>query len=538
LIGTNALNGSFQASVTTSSLAVGTHSITATYAGNTNNTTSISTPLSQGIVAPAAPTNLVATAGSNSVGLTWTASSGATGYNVKRSLINGGSYTTLGATSGTSYTHTPATNGTTYYYVVSATNGASEGAHSSQASATPVALPSTTILTSSLGSSGDYSSAITFTATVAVTGGQATGTVTFKDGVTVLGAGTLASGIATIATSTLAMGAHSITATYGGDATFATSDSSVFGYSVTAKPLTIVGVTAGNKVYDASPTATLSGGSLSGVVSGETVTVIAGSGAFASANAGLRAVTATSYTLGGAHAGNYSLAAQPLVPDATITTRALTVTASSQSKTYGQTVVFGSDSTLFTSSGLQNGETIGSVTVACTGGGAPAAVATYPITPSAATGGTFAAGNYAIQYMDGTFTVNMSTYESWASDGTQGLTPDVNDAPSDDPDHDGFSNLMEFALGGAPMVSSQSIQPVLSKPSADWVFQYYRSDEAQPSTTQVVEYGSNLAGWTPVLVPAASAGIVEVTPGSPFDQVKVTIPNQGPQSFVRLKVSQ
>ena len=57
------------------------------------------------------------------------------------------------------------------------------------------------------------------------------------------------------------------------------------------------------------------------MVGGETVTVIPGSGAFASANAGPWAVTATGYTLGGAHAGNYSLSAQPVVPDATISPR-------------------------------------------------------------------------------------------------------------------------------------------------------------------------------------------------------------------------
>ena len=166
-------------------------------------------------------------------------------------------------------------------------------------------------------------------------------------------------------------------------------------------------------------------------------------------------------------------------------------------------------------------------------------MATYPITPSAATGGTFAAGNYAIQYLDGTFTVNPAPgYESWASDGGHGLTDGVNDAPSDDPDHDGFSNLMEFALGGAPMISSAAIQPTFSNPTADWVFEYNRSDAAQATTAQVVEYGNNLSGWTPVVIPATSAGIVEITSGSPSDRVKVTIPNQGSQIFVRLKVSQ
>jgi len=65
---------------------------------------------------------------------------------------------------------------------------------------------------------------VTFTATVTGTG--ATGTVTFKDGETVLGSSTLTNGTATYATSTLSAGTHSITAVYGGDPNFAGNTSS------------------------------------------------------------------------------------------------------------------------------------------------------------------------------------------------------------------------------------------------------------------------------------------------------------------------
>ncbi len=41
--------------------------------------------------------------------------------------------------------------------------------------------------------------------------------MTFHDGTTALGTGTISSGIATLATSSLAAGTHSITAQYGGD---------------------------------------------------------------------------------------------------------------------------------------------------------------------------------------------------------------------------------------------------------------------------------------------------------------------------------
>jgi len=88
---------------------------------------------------PAAPTGLAASAGNAQVTLSWTASSGATSYNVKQAAVSGGPYTTIGTTAGTSFTSTGLTNGTPYYFVVSAVNSSGESANSSQATATPVA---------------------------------------------------------------------------------------------------------------------------------------------------------------------------------------------------------------------------------------------------------------------------------------------------------------------------------------------------------------------------------------------------------------
>ncbi|HTS12715.1 MAG TPA: glycoside hydrolase family 44 protein [Candidatus Limnocylindrales bacterium] len=88
---------------------------------------------------PAAPSGLTATAGNAQVSLSWSASSGATGYYVKRGTASGGPYTQVAATGNTSATDTGLTNGTTYYYVVTAYNGAGESGNSNQASATPSA---------------------------------------------------------------------------------------------------------------------------------------------------------------------------------------------------------------------------------------------------------------------------------------------------------------------------------------------------------------------------------------------------------------
>jgi fibronectin type 3 domain-containing protein len=75
----------------------------------------------------AAPTNLAATGNNASVALTWTTTTGATSFNVKRAVISGGPYTTVATgVTGTSYTDSTAINGATYYYVVTAVDGVGE----------------------------------------------------------------------------------------------------------------------------------------------------------------------------------------------------------------------------------------------------------------------------------------------------------------------------------------------------------------------------------------------------------------------------
>jgi hypothetical protein len=85
-------------------------------------------------------------------------------------------------------------------------------------------------------------------------------------------------------------------------------------------------------------------------------------------------------------------------------------------------VAFGSGSTAFTSSGLQNSETIGTVTLACSGGAATAAVSgsPYTITPSAAIGGgSFNVNNYSITYNSGYLTVTPKALTVTANDASR-----------------------------------------------------------------------------------------------------------------------
>ena len=128
-----------------------------------------------------------------------------------------------------------------------------------------------------------------------------------------------------------------------------------------------------------------------------------------------------------------------------------------------------------------------------------------------------------------------SPYYSWAS--SQGLTAGVNDGPLNDPAHRGICNLLAFALGGSPMGGSQAMLPVSSRQGGNLVFEYDRGASSRPpNAIHIVEYGSDLTGWTPVTVPYSTSGSVTVSLGAATDHVKVVIPTAGTKVFARLRV--
>jgi len=93
-------------------------------------------------------------------------------------------------------------------------------------------VTTTTTLTSDNNPS-TYGQAVTFTATVTSAAGTPTGTVTFKDGATTLGIGSLdGSGRATLMTSSLSAGTHSITAVFDGTSNYLSSSSGVLAQTV------------------------------------------------------------------------------------------------------------------------------------------------------------------------------------------------------------------------------------------------------------------------------------------------------------------
>ena len=115
---------------------------------------------------------------------------------------------------------------------------------------------------------------------------------------------------------------------------YSVTDHATITANITAKALTVSGITASNKTYDATTAATLGTGTINygGLVSGDTLTGTY-SGVFNNANVGTgKTVTITS-SYGGADVNNYTITDQASTT-ADVTTKSLTATASAANKVY------------------------------------------------------------------------------------------------------------------------------------------------------------------------------------------------------------
>ncbi|MCX7109455.1 MAG: MBG domain-containing protein [Proteobacteria bacterium] len=159
--------------------------------------------------------------------------------------------------------------------------------------------------------------------------------------------------------------------------------------------------------------------------SGDTLQASAFSFAYDNKNAGVGNKTVYS-TLGAASirdasnadmTGNYAISTNgtgSYVGDvvntrSTIAPASLKLRANDQFKLFGTAFIFTGQE--FTPTGLQNNETIGTVTLASAGAPASADVGNYPIniTPGSASGGTFTPSNYTIAYLPGNMTVSQTS---------------------------------------------------------------------------------------------------------------------------------
>jgi len=236
-LGTGAVSGGI-ATLTTTTIPAGSNSIKALYSGDTNFTASTSGSLTQTVHQAATSTTLTKTttaAITYGQSVTFTAklavvSPGAGTPTGTVSFMDGtsvlGTATVIGGVATLTTTTIPAGSNTIKAVYSGDTNFTTST--SGSLSQTVNKASTTTKLTKSSTTVLKYGQSVTFTATLAAVSpgaGMPTGIVTFKDGSTTIGTGTLGGGIATFTTTTLPVGSNSITAVYGGDTNFTTSTS-------------------------------------------------------------------------------------------------------------------------------------------------------------------------------------------------------------------------------------------------------------------------------------------------------------------------
>ncbi|HET6929294.1 MAG TPA: Ig-like domain repeat protein [Candidatus Acidoferrum sp.] len=270
LLGTATVNASGVATMTTSSLPVGTNSLSATYSGNTNFATSTSSTLTENVTGAAltATTTILvaspnpATSGQQ-VTLTATVSPTPTGsptgtvnfYNGS-TLLGTATVNASGVATMTTSSLPVGTNSLSATYSGN-TNFATSTSSTLTENVTGAALTATTTILVASPNPATSGQQVTLTATVSPTPtGSPTGTVSFYNGSTLLGTATVnASGVATLTGLNFSPGTAGITAVYSGNASFATSTSpsvnltvsNAAAYTVTA-PQTPYNVTAGKSV--------------------------------------------------------------------------------------------------------------------------------------------------------------------------------------------------------------------------------------------------------------------------------------------------
>jgi hypothetical protein len=218
---------------TTATLAVGSHSITAAYGGDANNSASTSSPLTEVIDAASTTTNAASSLNPAVVGqsITFTAavtSSGNLAPTGTVTFFDGTTQLGSGTIASGKAAFTVSKLAVGSHSITAAYGGDANNSASTSSTLTEVinAATTATTLTSSL-NPATAGQSVTFTATI--TGSSSltpTGKVTFLDGTMQVGSGTLVAGVATFSTSTLTVGSHSITAAYGGDANNSASTSS------------------------------------------------------------------------------------------------------------------------------------------------------------------------------------------------------------------------------------------------------------------------------------------------------------------------
>ena len=244
-LGSTQLDSNSQAVLTTSSLTVAIHAITAVYSGDSQFDPSTSDPLSELVNRAATQTNVNTFTSAVQFGqpviLTATVTAVTPGAGIPTGFIafaDGGTplgTATLNATGHATFTMVLPQVG--QHIITAGYNGDPDFSLSGSSTSFFVFADSTSAAVTADHNPSDLGQAVTFTATItntSVPGGRApSGTVTFMDGDNTIGTANLDStGTATFTTSALSAGDHPITVEYGGSLSFLGSTSDVYTQTV------------------------------------------------------------------------------------------------------------------------------------------------------------------------------------------------------------------------------------------------------------------------------------------------------------------
>ena len=205
--------------------AQGARSVTAVYNGDTPNLGSTSSALTETVGINSGTLTLASSANPSSAGSSLTLTASVGGYlptgsvQFKDGVANLGS--AVPVVSGQASMSTTPTAASGHVYSASYSGDPNNTGRTGSVTVNVIGANSATAISASA-SAATPATSVTFTATVS--GSTPTGSVTFRDGATVLHNSTVATGTATWS-QTLANGLHVVTATYGGDTTNAASTS-------------------------------------------------------------------------------------------------------------------------------------------------------------------------------------------------------------------------------------------------------------------------------------------------------------------------
>jgi hypothetical protein len=226
LLGTATLS-SGAATFSSSAFSVSSHSLTATYAGDSNFTSSMSSTTTLVVNKASTTTSLTASPNPASFGQTVTLTATVSPSTATGTVSFFDGVTLLGTATLSSGTATLSSSAfSVSSHSLTAIYAGNSNFTGSTSSTTTLVVNKASTTTSLIVSPNPvtYGQRATLTATVSPS--TATGTVSFFDGVILLGTATLSSGTATFSSNAFSLSSHSLTATYAGDSHFTSSTSS------------------------------------------------------------------------------------------------------------------------------------------------------------------------------------------------------------------------------------------------------------------------------------------------------------------------